>query len=135
MHAARLASIPLFSGLTQEELDRCAALFEEEELLAGSGMIREGDFSYRFFVVLEGQVDVLRDFHPVATLGPGDYFGETGVATGERRNARVVAKDRCVVGRLMMWDFKRMTEEFPSIADHVRQTIADRTTPDDLDEP
>jgi CRP/FNR family cyclic AMP-dependent transcriptional regulator len=130
MHASRLASVPLFSGLTPEELERCAAMFEETEMLAGSGMIREGDFSYRFFVVLEGHVDVLRDFEAVATLGPGDYFGEAGVLTGERRNARVVAKDRCVVGRLMGWDFKQMADQFPSIADHVRRTIAERT-PDD----
>jgi CRP-like cAMP-binding protein len=131
MQASRLASIPLFSGLTPDELERCAALFEESELLAGSGLIREGDFSYKFFVVLEGHVDVLREFEQVTTLGPGDYFGEIGVVTGERRNARVVCKDRCVVGRLMTWDFKQMAEEFPSIAAHVERTIAERTRPDD----
>jgi len=130
MHARRLASIPLFEGLNEEELERCAGLFEEVELLAGSGMIREGDFSYKFFVVLDGEVDVLRDFHLVATLGPGEYFGEMGSMTGERRNARVVAKDRCVVARLMTWDLKRMSDEFPSVAAHIQRTIAERAAGD-----
>jgi CRP/FNR family cyclic AMP-dependent transcriptional regulator len=127
MEANRLRSVPLFEELTDEELVRCAGQFEETLILAGSGMIREGDYSYRFFVVLEGAVDVLQDFDRIATLGPGDYFGEMGLVSGDRRNARVVAKDRCTVAQLMTWDFKAMADEFPSVGAHVEQTIVSRT--------
>lgn len=130
MEASRLQSSPLFAGLSPDELERCAASFEEIQILAGGGMIREGDFSYRFFVVLEGEVDILQDFELIATLGPGEYFGETGLVTGDRRNSRVVAKQRCTVAQLMTWDFKEMAEEFPTIAAHVEQTIAERTPHD-----
>ena len=127
MEPSRLRSVPLFAELTDEELARCAGQFEETIILAGGGMIREGDFSYRFFVVLEGEVDVLQDFDRIATLGPGDYFGEMGLVSGDRRNARVVAKDRCTVAQLMTWDFKAVADEFPSVAAHLEQTIASRT--------
>lgn len=130
MEASRLQSLPLFAGLTADELERCAAQFEEMEILAGGGMVREGDFSYKFFVVLDGEVDVLRDFELIATLGPGDYFGEMGVMTGSRRNARVVAKERCTVGRLMTWDLKALTDAYPTIAAHIEATIAQRARQD-----
>ena len=130
MEASRLQVSPLFAGLAPEELERCAGLFEETQILAGGGMVREDDFSYRFFVVLDGQVDVLQDFELIATLGPGEYFGETGLMTGERRNARVVANERCTVAQMMTWDFKAMADEFPTIAAHVEKTIAERTSDD-----
>ena len=127
MEASRLRPMPLFEGLSDDELARCAGQFEEVEILAGGGLIREGDFSYRFFIVLEGEADVLQDFDHVATLRTGDYFGEMGLVSGDRRNARVVAKDRCEVAQLMTWDFKKIADEFPSVAAHVEATIAARS--------
>ena len=54
MDATRLRSLPLFEGLSDEDLDRCAGLFQETEMLQGSGLVREEDFAYKFFVVLDG---------------------------------------------------------------------------------
>jgi CRP/FNR family cyclic AMP-dependent transcriptional regulator len=130
MNASQLRGLPLFDGLTSDELEACAGQFEEIEVLAGGGMIREGDYSYKFFVVVEGSVDVLRDFVPVATLGPGEYFGEMGVVTGDKRNARVVAKQRCIVGRLMTWDLRQLMDEYPSIGAHIQATIDERARPE-----
>lgn len=75
--------MPLFEGLSDDELAQCAERFEEVEILAG-GMVQEDDFSYRFFIVLEGEADALQDFEHIATLRPGDYFGEMGLVSGER---------------------------------------------------
>lgn len=126
MDADALRSIDLFDGLTEEELAQCAELFETTEILAGSGLAREGDFSYKFFVVLDGEVDVLRDFDHVATLGAGDFFGEMGVVTGERRNARVVAKTRCNVAWVMPWDFQKMTDDHALVAERIQAVIDER---------
>jgi len=101
MDADLLSALPLFEGLTTEQQERCAALFRETQLLAGSGLAREGDFAYKFFVVLDGEVEILRDFEHVAHLGPGDFFGEMGLVSGDRRNARVVARSRCRVAWVM----------------------------------
>ncbi len=128
MHASQLRGLPLFDGLTDDQLEACAAEFEEIEVLAGAGLIREGDYSYKFFVVVEGSVDVLRDFVPVATLGPGEYFGEMGVVTGAKRTARVVAQQRSIVGRLMTWNLRRLMEEYPTIGAHIQATIDARAS-------
>jgi CRP/FNR family cyclic AMP-dependent transcriptional regulator len=126
MDASRLRSVPLFEGMSDDDLRRCADLFEEAEILQGSGLAREGEFAYKFFVVLDGEVEVLRDFTPAARLGPGDFFGEMGLVGGERRNARVVAHTRCGVAWMMVWDFRTMAEEFPEIAGRIEKAVADR---------
>lgn len=68
MEASRLRTVALFEGLDDEELARCAAQFEEVKILAGSGMIREGDFAYRCFDVLDGEVEVLQDFEQYPSI-------------------------------------------------------------------
>jgi CRP-like cAMP-binding protein len=120
---AELRSVPLFEGLSDDDLARCAALFEERELLAGTPIIRETDFSYKFFVILEGEVEVRRSFEYVDRMGPGDFFGETGLITGARRNARVSAHTRCRLAFMLTWDFRAVTREFPEIARRIEDEL------------
>jgi CRP-like cAMP-binding protein len=124
--ASRLRVSPVFDGLSDEELDRSAELFEEIELLAGSSLIKEGDFSYRFFVVLDGEVDVTHDFDPVRRLGPGEICGEIGLLTGQRRTARVVAHTRCKLASLMTWDFRTLMEQAPAAAREIEAIAEER---------
>jgi hypothetical protein len=63
----------------------------------GSVVIREGEPSDRFFVIAKGQAVVVQGDTSGAereldTLGPGDYFGEVGILSGQARNATVRAK-------------------------------------------
>ncbi len=65
---------------------------------AGTYLIEQGDDADELFVVLSGQVDVIREepdgtMVPVARGGPGTFVGEQGIATGRTRNAHVVARD------------------------------------------
>ncbi len=126
MDASTIRELPLFDGLPDEVAEHCAARFEELELLAGTGLAREGDFAYKFFVVLDGEVEVQRDFQHVATLGPGDFFGEMGVLAGGRRNARVVATTRCRVGWMTGWAFDAMLREHPEVALRIQAVVTER---------
>lgn len=127
MDHERLADVPLFADLSDDDLRKVASRFQEREMLAGTTLAQEGDFSYKFFVVLDGEVEIQRDFQHLATLGPGAYFGEVGVITGERRNARVLAASRCHVAWMMTWDFEEMTKEFPQLAARLESTAAERS--------
>ena len=126
MDSNTVRRLPLFEGLSDEVVATCAERFQELELLAGSGLAREGDFAYKFFVVLDGEVEVQRDFTHVATLGPGDFFGEMGVMSGGRRNARVLAKTRCRVGWMTAWEFDAMLEEYPEVARRIQAVVDER---------
>ncbi len=126
MDADKLRSLPIFAGLSDEVVGSWAEKFQATELLAGSILVREGDFAYKFFVVLDGQVEVQRDFQHVATLGPGDFFGEMGLLGRERRNARILALSRCDVAWMMGWDFDALTTEQPAFADRIQAVVDQR---------
>lgn len=124
--ANELKSMPLFEDVADDVLERWAGAFQETELLAGSGLAREGDFAYKFFVVLDGQVEVLREFEHVATLGTGEIFGEMGLIGDGKRNARLVANTKCRVAWMMSWDFDSLTEESPEVAARIQRIVDER---------
>ncbi|MFT6289969.1 MAG: CRP-like cAMP-binding protein [Ilumatobacter sp.] len=128
MKIEEFRSMSLFEGLTDDELAQCIEPLKEFEIVAGSSLAKQDDYAYKFFVVLEGEVDVHRDFKFVASMGPGEFFGETALVTGERRNARVTTHTRCRIACMMGWEFKAMTEQFPTVAARVEAAVANRET-------
>ncbi|MEM9200713.1 MAG: cyclic nucleotide-binding domain-containing protein [Actinomycetota bacterium] len=128
MDVKRLQSLPLFQGVDDDELATIASKFQSAEMLAGSSLAKQDDFAYRFFVVLEGWVEVYRDFEHVADIGPGEFFGEMGLVSGERRNARVTAKTRVDIAWMMPWDFDEMTTSNADIATRIDAVVEARMT-------
>lgn len=64
---------------------------------AGTFIIEQGESPGELFLVLSGLVDIIQEdqrgeLTNVATMGPGSFVGEDGIATGQPRNAHVVAK-------------------------------------------
>src|ERR671919_61338 len=92
MDAATLETIPLFAGLTLDQRERIAGVCQEIEIEAGATLLREGDFGYAMFAILDGAADVLKDGAVIRTLQPGDVFGEIAVLAGGRRTATVSAR-------------------------------------------
>lgn len=126
MQVDQLRSLALFDGLTDDELAPFASQFEELDIVAGSSLAKQDDFAYKFFVVLDGDVDVHRDFEHIASMGPGEFFGEMALVKGEKRNARVTAKTRCRLACMMGWDFKTMTEQLPAVAARIDAAVHER---------
>ena len=126
VNASDLVAFDLFSGPTPDQLDSCAALFSEQRVLMGERLTEKDDFSYSLFLVLDGAVKVSVDGDVVATLGSGDYFGEVGLVRGERRNAEVMATETCRVAKLMTWDFEKLTETHPALAERLEAKAAER---------
>jgi CRP-like cAMP-binding protein len=125
----RLKSIPLFKDVDDEELSQIAPFAEEEQVEADTYLVREGDFSYEFMAIEEGEAEVLRDGQHVADLGPGDFFGEIGLLEKDRRTATVVAKTDMRLITLTGWDMKRMEKSMPEAVEKVRQVLEERRPP------
>jgi CRP-like cAMP-binding protein len=87
----RLRAIPLFSDLSDDDVARAANWFTVEDVSEGRRLTPEGASGYRFYVIEEGTVEVRRHDEPIATLGPGEFFGEVAIMGDGRRIADVVA--------------------------------------------
>jgi LmbE family N-acetylglucosaminyl deacetylase len=64
----------------------------------GFSIIEQGEPADSLYMVLSGQADVVREtpdgsLNPLAVLGPGDFFGEEGLAYHRPRNAYVIARE------------------------------------------
>ena len=92
MDSSHLKSIPLFADIPDEELAKIATFAQEVTVEAGRELVREGDFSYEFMAIEDGEAEVTRHGEHVANLGPGDFFGEMGLLEKTLRNATVTAK-------------------------------------------
>ena len=126
MNARRLKSIPIFAGLDKRELLRVAECAEEVRVAAGEQVLEEGRFAFEFFAIADGAVDVLRDGDLVASLGPGEVFGELAALSHGRRNASVVATAPTTVVFIRAQDFRHFAEEMPELGARIRRVVAER---------
>ena len=126
MDASRLKSLPLFKDVPDEELAQIAGFAQEVNVEEGRELVREGDFSYEFMAIEEGEAEVTREGRHVADLGPGDFFGEMGLLEKTLRNASVTAKTPMKLVTLTGWDMKRMERHIPEAIERVRATLEER---------
>ena len=126
MDASRLKQIPLFQDVPDDELSQIATFAQEVTVEQGRELVREGDFSYEFMAIEEGDAEVTRHGEHLADLGPGDFFGEIGLLEKTLRTATVTAKTPMRVVTLTGWDLKRMERHIPEAIDRVRQTLEER---------
>jgi CRP-like cAMP-binding protein len=98
----------------------------EVEFPQGAVIARQGDVGTGFFMVASGSVRVIRDGETIATIGPGDFFGELSVLDGQPRVAQVVADEPTVCLALATWDFEAVVREEPAVALAIMRGLAGR---------
>jgi CRP-like cAMP-binding protein len=93
--AIDIANSPLFAGVPPKFVKKAATFCIAKEYPAGSPIINEGEKGDFMFIILEGQVDVLKGPKKIklATLGKGVFLGEGALVSKAPRNASIVAKD------------------------------------------
>ena len=116
-----LRPIELFKTLTPQQLTDVAEKMTKRHYAAGETVIREGDPGEEFFLVSDGEVEVIRADHEVARLGPGDFFGEVALISGEPRNATVVAEGAVDAYALGKTDFQTALATSQSFRDQLHR--------------
>jgi CRP-like cAMP-binding protein len=116
-----LATIPLFSGLQRDELQRFADLTRERSYPKGSVILFQDDPGDSLFVLRSGRVKVVligEDGREVilGVLEPGAHFGELALIDDQPRSAHVIAMEDANLLILRREDFRRRVEANPSVA-------------------
>jgi CRP/FNR family cyclic AMP-dependent transcriptional regulator len=124
---ARLKEIPLFAELSDDDLGVISAFAVEKSVSQGDTLVREGDFSDQLIAIEEGTAEVEHDGETVATLGPGDFFGEVGVMANQMRAATVRATSGMRLLTLDNFALKRM-RNMPGVMETIEQTIEARSS-------
>jgi CRP-like cAMP-binding protein len=122
----RLSLVSLFGGLSADDRARLATWLEVEEFEAGRRLTQEGAFDYAFFVLERGRVRVEREGRAIASLGPGDVFGEMAFFGDGRRNADVVAETPGSVLVMFGTRFREMQASLPEVAEVLRDLVSTR---------
>ena len=116
-----LARVPLFSELSRQELERISRVAVPRSFPAGVRVFHEGDQSDACYLVRSGDLRVTRE-HPdgraiaLATLGPGDLFGELAMLDGEARSASVDTLSESELLALPAADLRRLLADHPEIS-------------------
>ena len=115
----RIRTIPLFDGLSEEELTRVATWIEPRNVEAGRVVVPEGESGYTFFVIEQGEVVVDQDGRDLAHLGPGDFFGEMAILGQGTRVATVTASTDATFLTMFGLEFRQLEAELPGVAERI----------------
>ena len=124
--ADTLKKVPLFAGLDNRELKQIASSMRERRFKAGDTLTQEGSGGVGFFVVEEGEADVMVGDEARGTVGPGDYFGEIALINESPRTATLTARTDMVCYGMTPWDFKPLVEGNSTIAWKLLTAMAEK---------
>ena len=116
-----LATVPLFSGLQRDEVQRFADLTRERSYPKGSVILFQDDAGDSLFVLRSGRVKVVligEDGREVilGVLEPGAHFGELALIDDQPRSAHVIAMEDAQLLILRREDFRRRVEANATVA-------------------
>src|ERR1039458_686995 len=90
-NALDLSKIWLFSTSSAKDLRTIRRALEEVSVSPGRLLCEQGTIGREFFLIVSGQASVKRNNRKVATLGPGQYFGELALLDRRPRSASVTS--------------------------------------------
>jgi alkyl hydroperoxide reductase subunit AhpC len=122
----------VFPHVAEPFLDTVAQRAEKVSFQRGEVIVSEGDVADRFYVIVRGEVAITRrtsegEEMPLATLGPGQFFGEVGILAETRRTATVRAVDDVELLSLAWSTFQEALEQSDPTKRDFAEIVKERT--------
>jgi transcriptional regulator with AAA-type ATPase domain len=123
-----ISNIRLFSGLSQDELQRIALRLDPRQFAAGVVILSRDEPADELYLILSGKVrvelDVGGQILNLTELGAGEVIGERAILTGEERSANVRAIARVQAARLSRGEFEELLQEVPKLYVNLSRILA-----------
>jgi voltage-gated potassium channel len=119
-----VAKVPFFHDVGAAVIADVTQLLRARDYPAGAVVVRRGERGDCMYFVASGEVEI-RVMPESIRLGPGDFFGELALLTGDPRNATAVALQQCTLLRLDIVDFRQLLGRQPELA-RIINAAADR---------
>jgi len=131
MHEDLLRRVRPFIELDKDELRRLAEAFSERLLPAGHQIYKIGDMPDAFYIVREGEVALYRDKPGMPTqlqahLGPGDFFGETGLFDDAEHTASASTNSTSRILEISRKTLLLFLDDHPEVALRLQMAAARR---------
>jgi CRP-like cAMP-binding protein len=121
-----LAQVPLFAGLSRRHLKQIAEHADEIGFRKGEAIVEEDQPGGTFYVILEGEIKVVRGTRTIARMGPGEFFGEISLLDGGPRTATVIAETPVSAVRVFKRSFDKVVTQEPGVASQILAVVARR---------
>jgi len=126
-----LKQIPLFSGLSEEEIGEISSFIERKSFRKKETIFSEGDPSNWFYVLIEGEVKITKLSHDgkeiiIELLAAGDFFGGFAVLKGFPYPANAIAMRDSETNRISRHNLMRIIERFPNIMYDITANLGER---------
>lgn len=121
-----LASVPIFAPLPGGSLEHIAGRLIPLRVDPGTVIVRQGDSGDRFYIVAEGELEVMQDGAMLSELTHGGYFGEIALLRDVARTATVTARTDAVLYALDRDDFLAAVTGHPQSAEAAETVMAAR---------
>lgn len=126
-----LAQVGLFAEIGQRNRKRLASVMTSHKYGPGDLIMKEGEPASAFYIIASGRVEVVKGLdrqkpQALATLGPGEFFGEMALFEGYPRSASVRALEGTECLTLSRWDFLEELRVAPTIAMRILAVVVRR---------
>ncbi len=124
-------NIPLFSELSDKELEKVGQVASRQRYHKDNIILIEEEVGSTMFIILSGRVKISRisdDGREVilSILSDGDFFGEMSLLDGQTRSANVTALEESELLVIRREDFLQLLRDFPQIAINLLKELAQR---------
>jgi serine phosphatase RsbU (regulator of sigma subunit) len=132
MTTALIHRVPLFASLPHDAVHNLEATLSQVELPAGELVFREGEPGDCFYILLEGEVEIIKAHglegaRRLAIRGSGEFIGEMGLLVKDGlRTATVISRTPVNLLRVTQEDFNRLLQQWPDLAREMLRELSFR---------
>lgn len=128
LHKEVIEKVPIFQGATAQFVEEIVMALTPEILPPNEYIIREGNWGHEMYFIKRGLVQAFSEKTGIIyrNMSAGTFFGEIALVYEQRRTASIITLTYCELFILEKDDLKKVLENYPYFADHVRKIAKER---------